>query len=74
MIPNYNDAIKLEKIEREHFQWFDKYPSIIGVHGGDFDTLRDQISKSIKDNKPYNERDLLSKEDLKSYNEGNLFF
>lgn len=64
----------MEEIINEHFKIFNKYPNIIGVFWSDRDILKQKINKAIKDNKPYNEYDLLSDEEKKAFNSGNLVF
>lgn len=57
-----------------HMKKFKKEPIIIGIF---FDNPRQEylnIIKAIKDNKPYDEYELLSKEEQKAFDDGELLF
>ncbi len=62
-------------VNDEHLEKFGVKPNIIGIrfHKG-VEFLELEILKSIKNNTPYNEYLMLSKEQKKEYNEGNLLF
>lgn len=64
----------LIRVEEEHIKIFNKNPYIIGIYWNNVSLLTQNIAKAIKDNKPYDERNLLSKEELKAYEKGELVF
>ena len=61
-------------IKEEHFNKFNKYPLIIGIFWNKPDILIANMLKAIEDNKPYNEYELLSDEEKKSFDNGKLLF
>jgi len=64
----------MESLIKLHKQKFNKEPYIIGMFWNDTETQIDYIVNAIKDNKPYNEYELLSDIDKKAFNEGSLSF
>lgn len=57
-----------------HIKKFNEEPNIIGMFWNNPSLVIDNISKAIKDNKPYNEYELLSKEEQKAFDKGELVF
>lgn len=64
----------MENLIKEHIKKFNKEPNIIGMFWNNPEQLIDNIIKAIEDNKPYDEYELLSKEEQKAFDDGNLFF
>lgn len=64
----------LEVSKKEHKKEFRVLPVIIGIKWADPYDLADAIDQAIEDGVPYDERKLLSKEQLKAYNDGTLLF
>lgn len=64
----------MEKLINEHIKLFNKEPFIIGIFWSNDKQLIANIEKAIKDNKPYNEYELLSKEEQKAFDNGELLF
>jgi len=64
----------MENLIKEHKEKFNKEPNIIGMFWNNPEQLIDNILKAIKDNKPYDEYELLTKEEQKAFNDGNLLF
>ena len=64
----------MENLIREHEEKFNKKPYIIGMFWNNQEQLILNIEKAIKDNKPYNEYELLSDEEKKAFDNGELFF
>jgi len=62
------------EIEELHKEIFGVEPNIIGMFWNDRDELIDNILKAIEDNIPYNEYELLTKDEKKAFDEGELFF
>lgn len=56
----------------EHKKQFGYYPIRIGLLGLNESDVLNDISIALDSNKPYNEENLLSKEDLKAYKGGEL--
>ena len=65
---NINSAIE------KHFNKFKIEPNIIGLYFENPKQTYDNILEAIKDNKPYNEYELLSKEEQKAFDNGELLF
>lgn len=64
----------MENLIKRYIEKFNKEPYMIGLYWDDKNRLLENISKSIEDNKPYNEYNLLSDEDKKSYDDNVLVF
>lgn len=64
----------MENLIKEHKKKFNKEPNIIGMFWNSPEQLIDNILKSIEDNKPYNEYELLTKEEQKAFDNGDLLF
>ena len=64
----------MESLIKEYIDKFDKEPYILGMFWHSPEKLEANILKAIKDNKPYNEYELLSDEEKKAFDEGNLVF
>lgn len=61
-------------LKEEHLSKFNKEPNIIGMFWNRPDIIISNILKAIEDNKPYNEYELLSKEEQKAFDDGDLLF
>ena len=61
-------------IIKKHFDIFGVMPIVIGMFWDDIEKETQNIENSIKDNKPYNEYDLLSDEEKKAFDKGELLF
>ena len=61
-------------IRKEHFKKFGIETKEIGIQWDNEKQLIDNILNAIETNKPYNEYNLLSKEEQKAYDEGSLLF
>ena len=59
---------------KEHKEKFGSPPIILGMFWHDQQQVVENIEKAIEDNKPYNEYDLLTKEEQKAFDEGQLLF
>lgn len=64
----------LNDIIFEHYEKFRKEPNIIGMFWMDDDVLYDKIQKAIETNKPYDEYELLSDDEKKAFDKGELLF
>lgn len=64
----------MENLINEHLKAFNEEPYIIGMFWNNQEQLIQNIEKAIKDNKPYNEYELLSKEEQKAFDNGELLF
>lgn len=53
---------------------FNEEPNIIGMFWNNPEQLIDNIIKAIETNTPYNEYELLSKEEQKAFDDGELLF
>lgn len=58
----------------EHKKKFGHYPIKIGMIGLDEEDVLNDISIAIETSKPYNEYNLLSKEEQNAYDKGELIF
>lgn len=58
----------------EHIEVFGVEPYIIGLFWSDHVALLDGIYEAIEDQQPYDERLLLSPEELEAFNKGELRF
>ena len=59
---------------KEHIKAFNKEPNIIGMFWNNPEQLIVNIEKAIEINTPYNEYELLSKEEKKAFDNGELLF
>ena len=64
----------LIKVEKEYTRVFNKEPNIIGMYWNNPDLVVENIINAIETNKPYNEYELLSKEEQKAFDNGELLF
>lgn len=64
----------MESLINDYVKAFNKEPFVIGMFWNNQEQLTLNIEKAIKDNKPYNEYDLLSDEEKKAFNNGELLF
>ena len=64
----------MEEAIEEHLEVFGVEPYIIGLYWSDQVELLDRIYKAIEDQQPYDERLLLTPEELEAYNKGELKF
>ena len=58
----------------EHKKKFGYYPIKIGMIGLNEEDVLNDISIAIEENKPYNEYNLLTKEEQTAYDKGELLF
>ena len=65
---------KKEKLIKEHIEKFGAEPIEIGMFWKNSEILLENISKAIKENKPYNEYDFLTDKEKKLFDEGYLLF
>ena len=65
---------QLLSAEKKHIDKFKIEPNIIGMFWNNIDKLTNGILKSIEENKPYNEYEMLTKEEQKAFDDGNLLF
>lgn len=59
---------------KEYIKVFNKEPNIIGMFWNNPDLVIENIIKAIETNTPYNEYELLSKEEQKAFDDGELLF
>jgi hypothetical protein len=64
----------MENLISEYIKAFNKEPYIIGMFWNNQQQLIQNIINAIKTNKPYNEYDLLSDEEKKAFDKGELLF
>lgn len=64
----------MESLIEEHIKKFGKEPNIIGMFWQDTDYVAEEIAKAIKTNTPYDEYEILSKEEQKEFDKGDLIF
>ena len=64
----------MEKLIEDYKKAFKEEPYIIGMFWDDNKALLKNIEKAIETNTPYNEYELLSKEEQKAFNNGELLF
>ena len=74
MTPLIEEMEKLYNAELEHIKKFKVKPNIIGYFGNDITKLTENIINAIETNKPYNEYELLSDEEKKAFDKGELLF
>lgn len=64
----------MESLIKDYIKAFNKEPYIIGMFWNNQKQLINNIIKAIKDNKPYNEYELLSDKEKKAFDSGDLVF
>ena len=64
----------LEQLTKEHIQKFNVEPIVIGINWDNIDAIIDGIEKALETDIPYDEHNLLSKEELEAFKKSNLFF
>ena len=64
----------MEEAIEEHLEVFGVEPYIIGLYWSDQVELLDRIYEAIEDKQPYDERLLLTSEELEAYSKGELKF
>ena len=64
----------MENLIKEHIKKFNKEPNIIGMFWNNPEQLIENIIEAIETNKPYNEYNLLTKEEQKAFDKGELLF
>ena len=64
----------MESLINDYVKAFNKEPFVIGMFWNNQEQLALNLEKAIKDNKPYNEYELLSKEEQKAFDNGELLF
>lgn len=64
----------MKNLIKEHKQKFNKEPNIIGMYWNNPNLVIENIIKAIETNTPYNEYELLSKEEQKAFDNGELLF
>lgn len=64
----------MDSLINDYIKQFGEEPVIIGMFWDDQEQVTNNIIDAIDNNKPYNERDLLSKEELKAFDKGELVF
>ena len=64
----------MENLIKEHMVKFGVKPNIIGMFWNKPIKVLDNIVKAIEENKPYNEYNLLTKEEQIAFNSGKLLF
>lgn len=58
----------------KYFEKFNEEPYVIGMFWNNQEQLIENIKKAIETNKPYNEYELLSDEEKKAFDKGELLF
>ena len=64
----------MDSLIKRYIEQFGEEPKIIGLFWNDQEQVTNNIIDSMDNNKPYNERDLLSENDLELFDKGELFF
>ena len=64
----------MESLIKDYKDLFNEEPYIIGMFWNNQEQLIQNIINAIKTNKPYNEYDLLSDEEKKAFDKGELLF
>ena len=64
----------MRNAEELHIEKFRVEPNIIGIYWDNPELLEKEILNAIETNKPYNEYELLSKEEQKAFDNGELLF
>lgn len=74
MTPIPKNMIKMLELELSHYDLFGVIPYIIGYYRNDIEKLIESIIEAIETNKPYNEYELLTDEEKKAFDDGELLF
>ena len=64
----------MKALYKEHKEKFGVEPLIIGMYWNNTEQLVINLLEAIEDNKPYNEYNLLTKEERIAFNSGKLLF
>lgn len=64
----------MESLIKTYIDVFNEDPNIIGLYWYDNEITTNNIIKSIETNTKYNEYEMLTKEEQKAFDEGNLVF
>jgi len=64
----------MENLIKEHIKKFGVEPNIIGMFWDDPEAVMDGIADAIDDGKPYDEYEMLSVDDQRAYDKGDLVF
>ena len=64
----------MKTLIEEYQDKFNESPITIGLYWQRPDIVITNVLRAIEDNKPYNEYDLLSKEEQKAFDKGELVF
>ena len=64
----------MKDLVEKYFEKFNKEPYIIGMFWNNQQQLIQNIINAIETNKPYDEYELLSKEEQKAFDNGELLF
>ena len=64
----------MENLIKEHIEIFGTNPNFIGLYWDNQEKQMNELIKAIETNKPYNEYELLTKEEQKAYDSGELVF
>jgi len=64
----------MDDVAKEHLDKFGVEVKLLGLYRYDKNKLYDNIVKAIEENKPYNEYNLLTKEERIAFNSGKLLF
>ena len=64
----------MKNLIKEHKQKFNKEPNIIGMYWNNPNLVIENIIKAIETNTPYNEYELLTDEEKKAFDNGDLLF
>lgn len=64
----------MESLIKEYVKQFGKEPNIIGMFWSSPEKVADGIVKAIETNTPYDEYEMLSKEEQKAFDDGKLMF
>ena len=74
MLPDLisDEKLIVNEVYEKYIKHFNKEPVIIGMFWNDVKLLDQNLLNSIKENKEYNEYELLSQEEKELYNKGEL--
>ena len=64
----------MEELYKLHKKELGVEPKIIGMFWNSPQLIVDNIINAIEENKPYNEYEMLTKEEQKAFDDGNLLF
>jgi len=64
----------MENLTKQHKQKFGKEPYIIGMFWNNSEKVAEGITNAIETNKPYDEYELLSDDEKKAFDDGDLLF